>query len=190
MMTKLSIAAFAASMALFVALEIFVGSRQIPDVDSSKDGNSLKRIARLRSISFIMGVVFYFIPIFRLPGGRNFCFTAGAALIFAGSLVRFLAVLKLGGYFTSVVTIQENQKLITDGLYKYIRHPAYTGALLFCFGYGVATGSFLGLIIIMIFMSYGFYQRIRVEEQVMVASFGQGYLDYMKSTKRVIPFIY
>jgi hypothetical protein len=51
----------------------------------------------------------------------------GLALLTLGGTLRVAAVFALGRRFTELVAIQENHRLKTDGLYRYIRHPSYAG---------------------------------------------------------------
>ncbi len=78
--------------------------------------------------------------------------------------------------------------LVTTGIYKYIRHPQYTGLLLMSLGMLIewATLPMLILYPVMVFL----YVRLaRREERDMIAEFGDAYRDYMKRTKRFIPFL-
>jgi protein-S-isoprenylcysteine O-methyltransferase Ste14 len=78
--------------------------------------------------------------------------------------------------------------LVTSGIYRYIRHPQYTGLLLMSLGMLIewATLPMLILYPVMIFL----YVRLaRREERDMLAEFGDDYRDYMKRTKRFIPFV-
>jgi len=181
---------FGLALALFTGLEIWVNVRDRGRVDASKDADSLRTIGRLRNAAFLIAIISTFFPVVPLPGGRGNLFLLGAALVLAGLFLRTWAVGKLGEYFTGVVMTHENQRLVTDGLYRYVRHPAYAGALLFFAGLATATGSLPGLCLIGTMMVYAFRKRIEVEEKVMISLFGQEYIDYMKRTKRVIPLLY
>jgi protein-S-isoprenylcysteine O-methyltransferase Ste14 len=79
-------------------------------------------------------------------------------------------------------------ELVTSGIYRYIRHPQYTGLLLLSLGMLIewATLPMLVLYPVMIFM----YTRLaRREEKDMLAEFGASYEQYMNHTKRFIPFV-
>lgn len=78
--------------------------------------------------------------------------------------------------------------LVTSGIYKYIRHPQYTGLLLMSLGMLIewATLPMLILYPVMVFL----YVRLaKKEERDMLAEFGDEYREYMKKTKRFIPFV-
>jgi protein-S-isoprenylcysteine O-methyltransferase Ste14 len=57
-------------------------------------------------------------------------------------------------------------------------------------GIGIGLGNWLALVILMVLVFVGLYQRIRVEEQVLSTALGQDYRAYMTRTKRLLPFIY
>src|SRR5258708_4278461 len=121
---------------------------------------------------------------------RNAMFWLGIALILTGIAIRATAILTLRRYFTVRVTIQESHELIDRGLYRWIRHPSYTGALISFIGLGFAFGSWLSLGIIVAAALIGFGYRIRVEETALVSHFGDRYRDYAGRTKRLLPGIY
>ncbi|MEO1815198.1 MAG: isoprenylcysteine carboxylmethyltransferase family protein [Acetobacterium sp.] len=78
--------------------------------------------------------------------------------------------------------------LVETGIYKYIRHPQYTGLLLLSFGMMVewATLPLLILYPVMVFM----YVRLaKKEEQDMIEEFGIDYKNYMADTKMFIPHL-
>lgn len=85
--------------------------------------------------------------------------------------------------------MEDTTKLISTGLFKYIRHPLYLSLMLGGFGilakdYGyiqwiLALTNFISLII-----------TAKVEEKEMIKKFGDDYIDYMKHTKMFIPFIF
>src|SRR5438045_1141965 len=102
---------------------------------------------------------------------RNAMFWVGIALIGIGMVIRATAILTLRRYFTVQVTIDPSHELIDRGLYRFLRHPSYTGALVSFIGLGFAFGSWLSLAIIIVAASVGFAYRIRVEERALVEHF-------------------
>ncbi len=107
-----------------------------------------------------------------------------------GLLVRWYAILYLGRFFTVDVAIQNDQRVIETGPYRFIRHPSYSGALLAFFGLGVCLLNWISLLVLFIPVTGAFLYRIRIEETVLVESLGQAYSEYSTRTKRLIPFIY
>jgi protein-S-isoprenylcysteine O-methyltransferase Ste14 len=137
----------------------------------------------------IIACVLMSIKFINIPITQNSRFLIGSLIIWGGLFFRWWAIYSLGKYFNIVVTVQSGQKIIKNGPYKYIRHPSYTGSMLILFGFGFSLGNWIGLAIILIIALISFYSRAIVEEQVMVSSFGNDYLNYMRQTTRFIPFV-
>jgi protein-S-isoprenylcysteine O-methyltransferase len=112
------------------------------------------------------------------------------AIFSGGVLLRWYSIVHLGKYFTVDVAVAIDQKVIDTGPYRYVRHPSYTGALLAFLGLALYTGNAASLAALMIAVLVVFMRRIRIEEQVLQAGLGQPYTDYMRRTKRLIPFVY
>ncbi|EKE14468.1 MAG: isoprenylcysteine carboxyl methyltransferase [uncultured bacterium] len=85
--------------------------------------------------------------------------------------------------------IKKNHELITKGIYRYVRHPIYGGLILMSTGALLVSSSytFIAALIIMLIAAEIFAQR---EEKLLTKHFGKKYLEYMKTTKKFIPFIY
>ncbi len=94
-------------------------------------------------------------------------------------------------YLSPLVRIQKerDQKLISTGVYSWVRHPLYLGAFLFFLGGPLVMGSLYGLII-GIFLSLSVVLRIIGEEKMLVEEL-DGYVEYKKKVKyRLIPYIW
>ncbi|MBX4260829.1 isoprenylcysteine carboxylmethyltransferase family protein [Clostridium estertheticum] len=78
--------------------------------------------------------------------------------------------------------------LVKKGVYKYIRHPQYTGLLLLSFGM-LAEWATVPMLILYPVMINMYIRLARKEEKDMIAEFGEEYREYMKETKMFIPLI-
>jgi len=69
------------------------------------------------------------------PDGRlsNMMFI-GATVMILGIMVRYSAQCELGKYFTWEMGMRRDHKLVTSGMYRFVRHPAYTGLYAICLG--------------------------------------------------------
>ena len=114
----------------------------------------------------------------------------GLSLIVFGMIFRFFAIWTLGQLFTVEVTIREKHQVKRDGLYKYIRHPSYTGMIISFIGFGLSLNNWLSLFIIIAPVMGSVLYRIKIEEISLVKHFGQEYIAYTKGTKRLIPWIF
>ena len=94
---------------------------------------------------------------------------------------------QLGINWSPILEIKENQKLIKDGVYKYIRHPMYTQLLLWNILQGILLCNyfveFFGILTMVIF----YFSRINSEEELMIEEFGEEYIKYMENTGRLFP---
>lgn len=114
----------------------------------------------------------------------------GLAFIFIGIILRLIIIKSLGDFFTADVTIKQNHQLKIDGFYKYLRHPSYAASLLSFIGLGISLNNWVSLLIITFTILKVFLNRIKVEEDALIEFFGQNYINYKKSTKALIPYIY
>jgi protein-S-isoprenylcysteine O-methyltransferase len=115
---------------------------------------------------------------------------AGLAVFAAGIIVRWYAILSLGRFFTVNVAIASDHQLVETGPYRRVRHPSYTGALLAFLGLGLCLDNWASLAALMVPVSVVFWWRMRIEEAALLETFGERYRDYMRRTRRLIPFIY
>ena len=116
--------------------------------------------------------------------------TIGIILMFIALTIRWISIRTLGRYFVAEVMIQDNHKLITSGIYKYIRHPGYLGITIFMFGFCLSLSSVIGLLILTWLGIPVLLNRISHEEILLIKEFGEEYLIYKNQTNKLIPFIY
>jgi protein-S-isoprenylcysteine O-methyltransferase Ste14 len=114
----------------------------------------------------------------------------GLALTFVSIAFRYWAIRTLGKFFTSVVMVQEGQRVIQSGPFRYLRHPSYLGSFLMSVGISVFFRSYAGLVFCLIGFFAAYVYRISVEEKTLLAEFGEEYVLYRKRTWRMIPFVY
>ncbi|HLZ61408.1 MAG TPA: isoprenylcysteine carboxylmethyltransferase family protein [Ktedonosporobacter sp.] len=129
------------------------------------------------------------VPAFAITSASVFVFWFGIALVYAGLAFRLYAIIMLGRYFTPSVAVVADQQVVEDGPYKLIRHPSYTGLLIMFLGFGLSSTNWLSLLALMGCALIGLGYRIRVEERVLQEHLGQRYQEYMRRTKRLIPFV-
>jgi protein-S-isoprenylcysteine O-methyltransferase Ste14 len=107
-----------------------------------------------------------------------------------GTWLRIWSVRTLGRFFRRTVMVQGVHRVIQEGPYRLVRHPSYTGFLVSTFGFALAFGNWLALIVLFSIVFLAFLQRIAVEESVLARELGEPYQAYMKQTKRLIPYFY
>jgi protein-S-isoprenylcysteine O-methyltransferase Ste14 len=113
----------------------------------------------------------------------------GLLLFLIGGTIRTASIFALEHRFSGFVAVQANHKLKTDGIYRFIRHPSYMGALLAMIGLVLIFRSGVALLLIPL-MLLVILHRIKDEEEFLQSEFGAEYTDYRRRTWRLFPFIY
>lgn len=109
-------------------------------------------------------------------------------IIFLGALLGVWAFwLFRSSKFRITPDVADGAKLITNGPYKYIRHPMYSAVLVICLGLILSNINVLSLVFYALLLIDLIF-KINYEEKSLVSSFSE-YKQYMKKTKRIIPFI-
>lgn len=114
----------------------------------------------------------------------------GIILMLAGILIRLWAVLTLKRSFTLSVQTSKEQHLITTGIYKKVRNPAYTGSMCSLVGTALGLRGGIALAMVLIFSIICYSARIYVEEKVLRNHFGNEFTEYEKRTYRLIPYVW
>src|SRR4029079_10336684 len=114
-----------------------------------------------------LGLVLGFIGIGQIAVGSNLIRPIGLTLLIPGIIIRFSAIRTLGQFFTSTVVIKNDHQLIRSGLYKHIRHPAYTGALLAHLGLALSFSNWFSLVLSSVPYVVAALYRIHVEDQAL-----------------------
>jgi protein-S-isoprenylcysteine O-methyltransferase Ste14 len=86
------------------------------------------------------------------------------------------------------IRIHRASGLVTEGIYRYMRHPQYTGMFLFTFGWIVHWPSVATLMLWPVLMAAYGWLSLREERQAR-EEFGAPYADYAARTKRFVPFL-
>ena len=115
-------------------------------------------------------------------------------LLIVGGTLRIICrktLIKAGFRFSNSYKLQivQHQRLITNGIYTYIRHPLYLGEISRNLGTALLFSSLYGLAVMMIANIFLFI-RIEIEEKMLITIFGHEYEEYKKKTKKLLPYIY
>lgn len=135
---------------------------------------------------------------------------AGTALTISGAGLRLWCYRTLGRHFTFKLYLQEGHELVTDGPYRIVRHPSYTGLLLteigaFLLQFAAGTlfreagwartrfgqGYMCFWLLLRSFETVGFLVRTVYEDRFLRARFGEQWKSWARRTPhRLIPFVY
>ena len=182
---------FTTLSALLLASEIALALAKRSKIpDGGKDRLTLPLLWVVIFVSIFAGMFLRAaLPQGRLPHGQVF-YLIGLTLFVLGLIVRWVAIIHLGRFFTVNVAIAQDHQLITTGPYRYVRHPSYTGTLLIFLGFGLCMLNIFSLAAVFLPISVAFLWRMHVEEEALRAAFGERYLVYADRTRRLIPMIY
>jgi protein-S-isoprenylcysteine O-methyltransferase Ste14 len=122
--------------------------------------------------------------------GAHWVRPACLALLILGLAIRWTAILTLGRSFSVNVAIHATQTVHKTGLFRFVRHPSYSGLILIFIAIGLGTRNWLAFAVLILPILAALSYRIHVEETALSRAFGAEYDDYSKDTKRLIPGIY
>lgn len=154
---------------------------------------------RDRVLLLIAAIGQFIIPVVYIasgwPAAADYAFRPVQAWLGVAAIVASLALFRithkqLGRMWSVTLETRDKHQLVTSGLYHYVRHPMYSSFLLFALAqvlllqnWVVGPAGLVGFGIL-------FFMRVPREEAVMSETFGDEYRDYMRRTKRIVPWIY
>lgn len=96
----------------------------------------------------------------------------------------------LGNSWTLEPGLKENHKLVTKGVYRYIRHPMYAAHIYWGLGQILIFSNWIVGFSIFIPSTLLYLYRVKGEERMMIEQFGDDYREYMKVSGRIFPLIF
>jgi len=157
---------------------------------NTTDAKSLQVIMLGMQVAMLVAFPLAFVSALQIPTHRVTVFAAGTALLLCGSLLRRHCWRMLGASFTGDVRARPDQEVVTRGAYAWLRHPSYTAGIMMMSGIGIALGSW-GSAVLLVVVSFAVYTyRMSVEERALLGAIGEPYARFMRTRKRLIPFIY
>jgi protein-S-isoprenylcysteine O-methyltransferase Ste14 len=188
---------------LIIGLIMFILNHTVLRVDSellkerSKPGEDTKKWDKtILGLSFLLAISMYITA--GLDSGRYHwspdfhwsIYLLGIILTIAGQLL-FLIAQKQNKFFSSTVRIQTNRDHIVceTGLYKVVRHPAYSGSIIQSLGFPFLFGSLWSIIPICL-MIILLITRTILEDRTLKNEL-QGYTEYSTKTRyKIIPYVW
>jgi protein-S-isoprenylcysteine O-methyltransferase Ste14 len=166
-------------------------SRSVPVVKSRK-GALESVLLMIIWITFLLPLIWVATPVLAFADHplRAVPFFAGAACFAVGLWLFHRSHADLGTWWSVTLEVREKHRLVTQGIYRHVRHPMYLALLLYAAGqalvlpnyvagpsYGVAIALLVAL-------------RLGPEERMMRDEFGKEYEEYMARTTRIVPGVW
>lgn len=112
-----------------------------------------------------------------------------ASIIFLIGYAMYAEVMRENAWLSRTIEVQENQSVISTGLYGIVRHPMYTATILMYLAMPLVLGSLVAFGIMLLYIPI-IIRRINDEEQLLNAQLN-GYTEYCSQVRwRLIPYIY
>ncbi|KAG7354412.1 isoprenylcysteine carboxyl methyltransferase [Nitzschia inconspicua] len=115
----------------------------------------------------------------------------GILLVFLSQTIRSTAMKTCGESFNHFIQTskKDNHKLVTNGIYRFLRHPSYVGFFYYSIGTQVVLHNCICTVVFALAGWSFFSRRIPYEERSLIHHFGDEYLEYANRTHVGIPFI-
>ena len=121
---------------------------------------------------------------YALPGPSGWVGT----VVFAGAIFMvWRSHADLGRNWSATLQIKGQHSLVTNGVYRRIRHPMYTAHLLWAIAQGMLLANWLAGWAFLVLSIPLYIVRIPKEERMMIEQFGEQYRSYISRTGRLIP---
>jgi protein-S-isoprenylcysteine O-methyltransferase len=177
--------------AIWVISEVMlIVFRRSKNDSKDHDKGSIKWLNIVIYTCIAIAVSFGFLGIGTIHTAISIIPWVGLDFILVGLIIRWTAILTLRKYFTTNVVIQSDHRIIKAGLYRFVRHPSYSGSIISFCGLGLAFSNLISFVVLVIPITIAFLKRIQLEEQALSGAFREEYTDYCKMSWALFPWIY
>ena len=136
-------------------------------------------------IQLILFAIYFLIPVEKSYTDINYYTYFGTVILFIGVFLIMAALIQLNKNISALPTPVTNAQLITTGVFKFIRHPIYSGIFLSAFGFGLFMEDvgkmFLSIILLLFFDMKSNYEEEKLKEKF------PGYTLYQNRTGKFTP---
>ncbi|HEX2344096.1 MAG TPA: protein-S-isoprenylcysteine O-methyltransferase [Vicinamibacterales bacterium] len=166
-------------------------SRAVKTVRNDKGTREMILLV-LAWIGFFVPLIWVASPVFSAAEYplRPTPFVAGTACLAAGLWFFYRSHADLGRYWSITLELRENHRLISHGIYRYVRHPMYAALFLYSVGQFLVVPNWVVGPSYLVSFGILFAFRLRAEEQMMLDAFGDEYVAYKAKTKRLMPGVW
>ncbi len=113
----------------------------------------------------------------------------GVAAILMALVMFRLTHKQLGNNWSITLEIRQGHRFVTDGVYRYMRHPMYTSFFLLAAGQALLIQNWVAGPVGLVSIAALVLGRISREEKLMIDAFGDEYRAYMRRAKRIVPWL-
>ena len=176
---------------LIMGLVLFIKAPNLlkKRLNNKEKQKAQKGVTKLLGFMFLIGFVFCALDFRFSLSCVPLWLVIVSSIVFELGYLMYAEVMRENAYLSRTVEVQENQKVVSTGLYAIVRHPMYLATLFMFLPMPLILGSFWGII------PFSFYivaivLRIINEEKVLTSQL-EGYSEYKNKVKyRLIPFIW
>jgi len=163
-------------------------SRGIKVVKSRKGSLEIVLLT-LAWLGFFVPLVWIATPVFAFADYplRPLPFIAGTVCLAVGLWLFHESHADLGTNWSITLEVRERHQLVTEGIYRQVRHPMYLALLLYSLGQALVLPNWVAGPSYLVAFGLLFALRVGPEERMMREEFGKDYEAYMARTKRLIP---
>jgi protein-S-isoprenylcysteine O-methyltransferase Ste14 len=111
---------------------------------------------------------------------------AGVVLAYVGLPLTVWSRARLGRYWSGVVALKHDHRLVQSGPYRLVRHPLYSGLILAAFGWCLCITTWSSLLGALSLMAC-FERRAHKEDALLASEFGAEFESYRQRTGRLMP---
>ncbi|XP_047317990.1 protein-S-isoprenylcysteine O-methyltransferase B-like [Impatiens glandulifera] len=150
-------------------------------------------ISKQYLMAMLFSLVEYFLELYFFPGLKDNWWISylGLVMVIIGEIIRKLAILTAGQSFTHLIRVLHDRRheFVTHGIYSFVRHPGYSGFLVWSVGTQVMMCSPVSTVAFAVVVWNFFAKRIPYEERFLRQFFGQEYVEYAHTVPSGIPFV-
>lgn len=133
----------------------------------------------------------FFTPMVKMGTQLELIVAVLTMIVAIGSVWFVLSAMRtLGKQWSLAARVLEGHKLVTEGPYRIVRNPIYTGMFGMLLATGLAISHWIGLLIAIVVFAVGTVIRVHSEEKLLREVFGAEFEAYARRVPAVVPFLF
>ena len=143
-------------------------------------------------VGFLVPLIWVASPAFRFAEYplRTGPLVAGVMCFVIGLWLFYRSHADLGTNWSITLEVREGHRLITQGVYRWVRHPMSSALVLYSIGQAFVIPNWVAGLSNLFAFTVLFALRVGAEERMMAQQFGNEYAAYTARTKRLIPYVW